>query len=83
MQEELKMERIIAQQVADRMAGYSCFADGPEFSIDDAMGMTKIAGDFYDGYEVYAMQKGDFLVWAEVHCGICTKVRCFNCEEDE
>lgn len=77
------MERIIAQQIVDRMAGYNCFADGPEFSIDDAMKMTKIAGDFYDDYEVYAVQKVDFLVWAEVHCGICTKVKCFNCDEGE
>ncbi len=76
------MERIIAQQIVDQIAGNNCFADGPEISIDDAMRMTKISGDFYDEYEVYAMQKVQFLVWAEVHCGICTKVRCFNCEDE-
>lgn len=80
------MERIVAQQIVDQMIGYTSFEEGLEFSIDDAMRMTKISGDFYhayDAYEVYVIQKVHFLVWAEVHCGICTKVRCFNCEEDE
>lgn len=77
------MERIVAQQIVDQMTGYTSFENGPEFFIDDAMRMTKISGDVYDAYEVYAIQKVQFLVWAEVHCGICTKVRCFNCEEDE
>lgn len=47
--------------------------DSPQLSMRDAMAMTKV---MTDGYEVYAIQKGDvtFLAWNHKDSSISAKV---------
>ncbi len=66
------MERKMAEQVVSEFKKQN----GPQLSILEAMAMTMV---MTDGYEVYAIQKGDvtFLVWKRRDGSITAKVQCW------
>lgn len=68
------MERKTAELVVKNLAGHN----GPMLSVLEAMSMTKVNTD---GYDVYAIQKGDvtFLAWISTNTMTCarTKIVCW------
>lgn len=68
------MERKLAELVVKNLEGHN----GPVISVLEAMSMTKV---MTDGYDVYAIQKGDvtFLAWVSTNNMTCarTKIVCW------
>lgn len=66
------MERKMAEQVVSELKKQN----GPQLTILEAMSMTKV---MTDGYDVYAIQKGDvtFLAWKRGDDSIITKIQCW------
>ena len=66
------MERKIAVQVVSELKKQN----GPQLTLLEAMSMTKV---MTDGYEMYAIQKGDvtFLVWKHADGSITVKIQCW------
>ena len=66
------MERKMAEQVVSELKK----KNGPQLTILEAMSMTKV---MTDGYEIYAIQKGDvtFLAWKCKDGRIVTKIQCW------
>lgn len=77
------MERELAERVVDDLKGYTCLESGPEeFSVEDAMAMKEITNAASELSACYAIQKGNFIVWAEIFYGNCLRVKCFDCEDE-